>query len=146
MSVTTHPQQRFSRIAFLAAVLLAGVGLGVLLDRLWLRLSPGTNPDPRLVGRWISETDQAPLEFKPDGTIEYVKVTTSGISVDGRPDPKPSRAEHLVTGQYRWADGDVIEVIEPDLPAWIPVKVVIDGDRLNLLRQNGSVRRYARAK
>jgi hypothetical protein len=144
MSDSLQPKRLRSRAAVLAATLLAGVGLGVLLDRLWLGLPTAARPDPRLLGRWVDEADGTPLEFKPDGTFEYVKVTTARMSVGGGSDRDISRKEDKVTGQYRWAGGGTIEAIEPDVPAWLPVTVVIEGDRLSLLYKDGAVRRYSR--
>lgn len=119
--------------------------MGIWFDRLWHKPTAEVKPDPRLLGKWIDETDRTPLEFKPDGTFEYIKVTTTEIKVDGRPDPQPTRVEDRVAGQFRWVDSGTIELIEPDIPAWIPVRVMIDEDRLSLLRKNGSVSRYRRA-
>src|SRR5262249_10516047 len=125
MADAVGPKSRRPRIVVLvalAAALAAGVGLGVLLDRLWLRPTPGAAPvaapGPRLVGRWLAEEAKTPLEFRADGTFEYVRVTTTEVPVFGpRPDDikkEKVREEEPVTGQYRWADGGTIELLEPD--------------------------------
>ena len=144
--------------AFLA-VLAVGIGLGVALDRFWLRPA-ATNtentdakpkPDPRLLGRWIRDDDKSPLEFKSDGTFEYGRVTTFDVPVFG-PRPEDVRTEKktredAVTGQYRWLDGETIEMSEPDFAGlWFSSRVVIEGDRLTLLAKDGGVRRYTRAR
>lgn len=131
-------------VAFVA-VLSAGIGLGVLLDRTWLRPAAETKEDPRLLGKWIEEGDRTPVEFKPDGTFEYIRVTTMSMEVNGKPDPNPTRREEKITGQYRWVDKDTIETIEPDLGFWTQGRVVFEGDnRLSLLLTDGKVRRYTR--
>jgi hypothetical protein len=141
--------------AFLA-VLAVGVGLGVALDRFWLRpaatnTDPRPKPDPRLLGRWIRDDDKSPLEFKSDGTFEYARVTTFDVPVFG-PRPEDVKTEKrtredAVTGQYRWVDGETIEMSEPDFAGlWFASRVVIEGDRLTLLAKDGGVRRYTRAR
>jgi hypothetical protein len=128
----------------LVAVLIGGFVLGVWFDRLWHKPAAEIKPDPRLVGKWIDDAERTPLEFKSDGTFEYIKVTHIRMSVEGKPDPTPQRKEERVSGQYRWVDGGTIELLEPDFGAWIAVRVMIDGDRLSLLRKDGSVSRYRR--
>lgn len=144
-------------LAALAVVLVAGVGLGVLLDRIWLRPSPRTAQAPaqdsRLLGRWVDEEDKTPMEFKTDGTFEYVRVTTSEIPLLGarpgdiRIKEEKARMDDPVTGQYRWVDAGTIELLEPDYGGvWLAMRFVIEGDRLTLLRSDGSVRRFTRSR
>jgi hypothetical protein len=154
MGDAARPESRRPRIAVLvalAAALAAGVGLGVLLDRLWLRPTRAAAEDPRLVGRWVEEEAKTPLEFRTDGTFEYVRVTTTEVPVLGpRPDDikkEKVRREERVTGRYRWVDGGTIELLEPDFGgAWMAMRFVIEGDRLTLLRTDGSVRRFTRSR
>jgi hypothetical protein len=138
--------------AFLV-VLAVGVGLGILVDRRWLRpTAADTRPaqDPRLVGRWVSDEDKTPLEFRTDGTFEYGRVTTFDVPAFG-PRPEDVRTEKktrvdVTTGQYRWVDGETVQVTEPNLGgAWLTSRVVIEGERLTLLGKDGTVRRYTRA-
>lgn len=135
----------------LATVLVAGVGLGVLLDRHWLRPTRAAAQDLRLVGRWVDEEDKTPLEFKTDGTFEFVRVATIEVPVlSARPDDikkEKVRKEYPVTGQYRWVDAGTVQLLEPDYGGvWIALRFVIEGDRLTLLRGDGSVRRFTRSR
>jgi hypothetical protein len=136
--------------AAFAVAFAAGVGVGVLADRTWLR-PPADAPgrDPRLVGRWVRDQDRTPLEFKADGTFEYVRVTRFEVPVFGdRPgdvEKKRETAEDRVTGQYRWVDAETVEIREPDLGgSWSPLRFAIEGDRLTLLRTDGGIQRYTR--
>ena len=155
MGNATGPGSLRSRVGLIAAfamVLGVGIGLGILLDRSWLRPpAGGVDRDPRLVGRWVHDKDQTPLEFKSDGTFEYVRVTRVEVPVFGdRPgdvEKKRETLEHRITGQYRWVSGQSVEIVEPDLGGdWTALRFVIDGDRLTLLRSDGSVRRYTRGQ
>jgi hypothetical protein len=53
--------------------------------------------------------------------------------------------EDRVTGQYRRVSAASVELREPDHGGhWVVVGFVIEGDRLTLLRSDGSVRRFTR--
>jgi hypothetical protein len=159
MTNTSGPTACRSRLvttAALLAVLVVGVGLGIVLDRFWLRPSAGNpdgkpSPDPRLLGRWVRDDDKVPVEFKSDGTVEYRRVVTFDVPILGaRPDDiktEKRTREEVVTGQYRWVDAETVEISEPDFPGlWFSSRVVIEGDRLTLLAKDGGVRRYTRAR
>jgi hypothetical protein len=156
---TPGPTARPSRLvaaAALFAVLAVGIGLGIVLDRYWVRPSAGgadakPSSDPRLLGRWVRDDDKVPVEFKSDGTVEYRRVVTFDVPVLGtRPDDiktEKRTREDTITGQYRWIDAETIEVSEPDFPGlWFASRVVIEGDRLTLLAKDGGVRRHTRAR
>jgi hypothetical protein len=142
----SRPERRRSPIAINALILVIGVGLGVLLDRHLLRPDRNFVRDARLIGRWIEDEDKTPLEFKTDGTYDYVRVTKLTFPGFGGAEPKTDRLEDRLTGQYRWVDGETVEAMEPDIPFWIPMRFVIEGDRLTLLLNEGKVRRYTRAR
>ena len=151
---TTRPgslRSRIGLIAAFAAVLAAGVGSGVLLERYGLRPARTVTADPRLVGRWVDDEDKTPLEFKTDGTFEYVRVTKTEVPEFGpRPgdiEKKKVTLEDPVTGQYRWVNAETVELLEPGFgDLWSAMRFVIEGDRLTLLRTDGSVRRFTRSR
>lgn len=134
--------RRLPLIVALVAAFALGMVAGVALDRSWLRSAIVRTFDSRLLGLWIHGIDRSPLEFKADGTVEGAQVTTIGFEAIG------AGTSHVekVTGQYRWIDDETIEMIFPHYPVWVPIRLALEGNRLTLLKSDGSVDRYTRAE
>jgi hypothetical protein len=120
----------------LVAVLLAGVVLGVGADRVYLGISQGAS-DSRLVGDWTGKDGD--ISFYQDGTYEMAPVFTA--TANGA---VTKSKQKLDSGQYRWTDGETIELYVPFLEQWVRQKLVFEGDQLTLLGKDGAVVRYIR--
>jgi hypothetical protein len=132
-----RPYKKFERrvVVALAVSLLAGILIGVALDRTFLHLFSKGSARSKLVGQWADTTNADPLEFKSDGTFTTT-IPLMGVGV-------PDVGRQPVLGQWRWLDDDSIEMNgfghRED-----KARVVIDGDVLKLLRPNGDVKVYRR--
>ncbi len=135
---TSRPR-RLRPLLALVATLLAGVVLGIVADRVYLRVAQRA-PDERLIGDWVGEAGD--LSFRSDGTYEsapVVTVTASGGVTKNKLPP--------YTAQYRWVDRETIQMYVPILiDGWLTYKLVFEGDQLSLLGDKGRVERYTRKK
>src|SRR5262245_45264753 len=119
----------------LGIALLTGIGLGVVLDRAFIRLRSKTSVKSQIVGRWVSTVNEEPLEFNADGTYDweryYLDISTGKMI--GRP----------AAGQWRLLEDDWIEM-STTAYGTEKARVVISGDMMKLLRENGDVKEYRR--
>ncbi len=139
MGDEVKPPARSRRLRLaLAAALIAGVVLGVVADRVYLRATQRT-PDPRLLGDWVGEDGD--ISFRPDGTYEAAPIftaTANGTVIKTK--------QKLHTSQYRWVDRETIEMYVPFFAQWLRQKLVFESDQLTLLGSEGAVVRYTRKR
>jgi hypothetical protein len=124
--------RRLRVVLALAAILLAGVVLGVVVDRVYLWATLRT-PNPRLLGEWVAvgtsgSTEEQIVRFHPDGTWDYA----SFAKADGQLTQK-----WLTTHEYRWVNRDMVQMYDP-INGWTTRRLVFEGDQLKLL-YNGQV-------
>ena len=86
---TPRPKGRLlsrPRVA-LGIALLIGIGLGILLDRAFIRFRSKTSVKSQIVGKWVSTANEEPLEINADGTYDweryYLDISTGKMI--GRP-------------------------------------------------------------
>jgi len=143
-------------LSFVAAFLL-GVAVGVGLDRAVLAPRqpavsdipvPGAPASPRqlLVGHWLAENG-ARTAFQADGSFdEFYKETVPNAGPDGIVDfQKPViERDARITGQYHWVSDETIEV-KVQGKAARRLRIVLDGDKLTVFGDDGSVSRFKRS-
>jgi hypothetical protein len=128
----------------LAVALVIGLGLGVALDRVYLRyVSPGAaqsqaaSARAKLVGQWVGVPHGEPLEFNADGTFAWE------MAVFDMREGKGAVGGQRTLGQWRWLEDDWIEM-DTFGRQGDKARVVIEGDKLKLLRSGGDVTEYRR--
>jgi hypothetical protein len=119
--------------------------VGVLLDRSRDR-PPSGEPDPRLLGAWVRDSDGGRLELHSDGTAAYIAIQTTRYRIDGGEMGEPVRTEVTSTGQYRPAGPGALKMVFDEYPVWTSLRYTIDGEQLTLIRDDGGVDRYTRAR
>jgi len=135
-------------------VFLIGLTCGVGLDR--YGLTPVSLPKTeasalrqRLIGIWVAENGSK-TEFKTDGTFddtfrETVPDIKPGEVIDDPTKLKLVERDGRITGQYQWVEEDKIEVKVHGRPAR-RLRVVVEGDALTILEEDGKVLRLKRSK
>jgi hypothetical protein len=150
-------------LALLAVIVLCG---GVVFVSWYFGIWNWRKPWLRdqLLGRWVT-SENTWLEFKTDGTFEVQAFLVNKATGE--------RGEFTYMGQYRWIDDEhieektsrrdllrasgldmLIEMLTKDEKAKAELagtdiekaKVVIEGESLSLLYDNGKVKRLKRAK
>jgi hypothetical protein len=156
MNEVPQPARRSILVRLTALVVVFAIGLacGIGLDRHWLRpVPPAKTESPsvrqRLVGMWLADNG-AKTEFKADGTFEDTFRETGpdikpGEVIDDPTKVRVVERERRVTGQYQWVDDDKIEVKILREPTR-RLKIVVDGDGLTVLHEDGKVVRLKRSK
>jgi hypothetical protein len=114
--------------------LLAGIALGVVLDRVLLHVLSRNSTRSGLVGRWV-DTSGERREFNSDGTCAWEQWYFNPDS--GKWISRP----HV--GQWRWLEDDWIQ-LKTSFGGADNARVVVDTNVLKLLWENGRVQEYRR--
>lgn len=156
MNSGTEPRRPSFRglLAGFAVVYAIGLACGVGLDRYWLAPVVPAQTAPKtlreqFVGLWLAE-DGSKTEFKSDGTFdetfrETVPDIKPGEVVDDPAKLRMVERVARVTGQYDWVEVDKIQVRIPGKPSR-RLKLVVEGESLTILEEDGRVARLKRSK
>jgi hypothetical protein len=132
--------KRRQQMRGILASLAIGVALGVVVDRGLLRSTPRGPVRPDILGKWVSASDNSPVEFKSDGTYEAVNLTTT-IGPDGATKDRIERPE---VGHWLWADDGWLEIWSPGHGMARARVVTLGGDTLNVLSEGGGIQEFKR--
>ncbi len=150
---TRQPSFR-GRLAAFGIVFAIGLAGGVGLDRYWLAPgAPAKSAPPslrqRLIGTWLAENGSK-TEFKSDGTFdetfrETVPDIKPGEVIDDPTKLRMVERDGRIVGQFDWVEDDTIQVRIQGKPSR-RLKLVVEGDALTVLEEDGKVVRLKRGK
>ncbi len=157
MGESSQPTRRVA-LRWVAAVAMAfGVGLAV---GVWVgRGSVGTTAtapaeqtatlEQQLIGKWLTGAGGT-LEFKVDGTFEdsfrtRVLDLKPGEVIEDPTNLRMAERDAKRVGQYRWIDKERIEVKVAGQPERRS-RIVIEGQTLSILGEDGTVERLKRSR